>query len=121
MYNIVAWSQSFIGKLKEYFPQSKIVFVSLQTALIRWNQREQVKEVNAAVKSWIETEENIYFLDIYDYLYDSQAQSGTYYDAEYGALRTDVWQTDKLHLNTLGYELFTKAIKEKLSYLFGSQ
>ena len=66
-------------------------------------------------------EENIYFLDIYDYLYDSQAQSGTYYDAEYGALRTDVWQADKLHLNTLGYELFTKAIKEKLSYLFGSQ
>ena len=119
--DIVAWSQSFIGKLKEYFPQSKIVFVSLQTALIRWNQREQVKEVNAAVKSWIETEENIYFLDIYDYLYDSQAQSGTYYDAEYGALRTDVWQADKLHLNTLGYELFTKAIKEKLSYLFGSQ
>lgn len=93
--------KSFVLKVKEKTPKSKIVFVSLKPSPARWELREKFQKTNALIKTEIEKIKDAKFVDVWTAMLN-----------EKGEPKSELFIADKLHMNQQGYEIWRKILDE---------
>ena len=74
-----------------------IVFLSLKPSIARWSMHEKMAASNELIKSFIHTQKNIQFLDVYSKMLDTD-----------GTPFKDIFIEDNLHMNANGYKIWQK-------------
>lgn len=86
--------------LRTQLPASTpIVFLSLKPSIARWSMHEKMAASNELIKSFIKTQKNIQFLDVYSAMLGAD-----------GLPLNDIFIADKLHMNAKGYSIWQKLI-----------
>ena len=101
-------NQQILEELNELFPETNLYVVESYVATSRWNLLDSMMSLNSTIKEYCETN-NIGYIETWSYLFDSSNTTGKYFVEGYGSLRTDIWVSDNLHLNSTGYNLFAQA------------
>jgi para-nitrobenzyl esterase len=84
--------------LRTQLPASTpIVFLSLKPSIARWSMHEKMATSNELIKSFIHTQKNIQFLDVYSKMLDTD-----------GTPFKDIFIEDNLHMNANGYKIWQK-------------
>jgi lysophospholipase L1-like esterase len=84
-------------------PGTKIGFVAIKPSPLRAKLLPQQREANRLIRQFCRQGKNLAFIDIFTPMLDAQGQP-----------RPDLFIADKLHLNLLGYQLWTGIVKKYL-------
>ncbi|MBT3229005.1 MAG: hypothetical protein HOD43_03190 [Candidatus Marinimicrobia bacterium] len=93
----------FVERVLEIWPNQPIFFISIKPSLARVNYMGNMAKANALIKARTEEGENLYFIDVYTPML-----------SEDGTPRKDIFGHDGLHMNEVGYALWTKEVKAEL-------
>jgi len=91
--------EEFCSQVFALRPGVKIAFLSLQYAPARWNLRDKMAEVNAAVQRRCATDPRIEFIDT------NPSMLG-----EDGQPRLELYLADRLHMSPAGYAVWRKLV-----------
>jgi len=92
--------QKFVKLIHKHLPRTRIIFISIKPSLRRWPFWPRMKEVNLMVKKLSDKDERVTFVDV-----------GTVLICRDGKPNTKLYVNDKLHLNSEGYEAWTKLLR----------
>ena len=81
-------------------PETKIVYISWAPTIARWSQAQREKKLNELVAEFINGQPRLQYIETYDLPLGADAKP-----------RTDVFVSDKLHLNAAGYKLLTERVR----------
>jgi len=93
----------FISKVLDKWPTKPIFFISIKPSLARIQHMENMAKANALIKARTEELDNLYYIDVFTPML-----------GEDGTPRKDIFGHDGLHMNEVGYALWTEVIKEGL-------
>ena len=74
-----------------------IVYLSLKPSILRWSMHERMDASNKLIQSFISTQKNIQFLDVYHSML-----------GEDGTPLNNIYIADNLHMNANGYKIWQK-------------
>lgn len=92
--------RTFANLVHKYLPKTNIIFINIKPSLSRWSFWSQMKEANLLVKEFAEKDRQITCFDVSTLLLDND-----------GKPDTQLFLNDNLHLNSKGYEKWTKQLK----------
>jgi len=84
---------------KQLPPNTPIVYLSLKPSILRWSMHERMDASNNLIKTFISTQKNIQFLDVYHSML-----------GEDGTPLKNIYISDNLHMNANGYKIWQKLI-----------
>ncbi|NQT62510.1 MAG: hypothetical protein HQ556_06085 [Candidatus Marinimicrobia bacterium] len=93
----------FVSGVLEKWPKKPIFFISIKPSLARIDHLENMAKANALIKARTEELENLYFIDVFTPMLGDD-----------GTPRPDIFGPDGLHMNEVGYALWTKIVREEL-------
>jgi lysophospholipase L1-like esterase len=96
---VAADFQAFFAAVRKSLPQAKIAFISIKPSILRANLFEQMKASNTLIKAWLGRQQNAAYIDVFTPMLD-----------EKGAVRTDLFVADNLHMNPTGYAIWTRVV-----------
>ena len=82
------------GSLRNHFPETPIVFVSLKPAISRWAMKDRMVATNKLISKFMKYKENATFVNIWDAMLEN------------GAPKKDIYAADNLHMNSKGYAIW---------------
>lgn len=85
--------------LRNHFPQTPIVFVSIKPCILRWAMRDRMMQANALISSYLKEDSYATFVNIWDKMLRN------------GEPMNDIFIEDNLHMNAKGYAIWTDALK----------
>jgi lysophospholipase L1-like esterase len=91
--------QQFVATVRKGLPQAKIAFISIKPSILRKNMLEQMRASNALIKSWLQKQKNVAYIDVFTPMLDDQGQ-----------IRADLFVADNLHMNRTGYDIWTRVV-----------
>ncbi|MCF7827051.1 MAG: hypothetical protein K9M55_10175 [Candidatus Marinimicrobia bacterium] len=94
---------TFVSKVLQKWPEEPIFFISIKPSLARIEHMEAMAQANALIKARIEQTDNLYYIDVFTPML-----------GEDGTPREDIFGHDGLHMNAVGYALWTKEVKKGL-------
>lgn len=97
---IIEYFRVLARKLRDAYPTTPFVFVSIKPSPSRWGLKDKILQTNALIKEEIEGDENSFYLDIYDKMLTD------------GAPDTSYFEPDMLHMSKKGYALWAKELKQ---------
>ena len=100
---ILADYNVFVSRVLEKWPKISIFFISIKPSLARIEHMENMATANALIKARTEEAKNLYFIDVYTPML-----------GEDGTPRKDIFGHDGLHMNEVGYALWTEVVKVEL-------
>lgn len=100
---VLADFKTFVAKVRATQPDVPIAFSSITPSPGRWSEKDQRIEANRLVKSYVATERNLHFIDLWDAFLKPD---GTPNDALYGE--------DRIHPNQDGYRVRVKIMRPLL-------
>lgn len=80
--------------LRNHFPETPIVFVSLKPAISRWAMKDRMIATNKLISRFIGKKNNATFVNIWDAMLEN------------GAPKKDIYAADNLHMNSKGYAIW---------------
>jgi lysophospholipase L1-like esterase len=89
--------------IRKELPKTYVTFVSLKPSPRRKELMPEMVKTNALVKEFIEKEKRATFVNVYDPMLDAA-----------GRPRKELFKSDSLHMNEIGYDLWQKAIRPHL-------
>jgi lysophospholipase L1-like esterase len=92
--------QKFVKFIHNRLPRTRIIFISIKPSLSRWSFWPLMKEANLMVKELSDKDERVSFADV-----------GTVLLGRDGKPDTQLYVNDNLHLNSKGYEAWTRLLK----------
>ncbi len=90
----------FVSRVLEKWPKMPLFFISIKPSLARIEHMENMAKANALIKARTEEVENLYYIDVFTPML-----------GEDGTPRKDIFGHDGLHMNEVGYALWTEVIK----------
>jgi lysophospholipase L1-like esterase len=99
-HTIMAHTRDIIKKIRETDPSIKIVLISAKPSIARWNHRSKYKRFNRKIRKLCERDTTLGFANVWDVMLDNRR------------VRSDIFISDGLHLNSVGYELWYSVLKE---------
>lgn len=100
---IFANYKAFVEKVHQRLPDTKIAFISIAGAPVRWAQVEKVKAVNGMTEEYTKTKPNLAFINIFPLMLDKD-----------GKPRDELHVKDRLHMNADGYAIWRAAVEPYL-------
>ena len=97
---VLADLKALLIKIRQALPQTRIIVLSIRPESQRWEYWPTYQEANDLISNLCETQQNIYFADVAEVMFD-----------ETGELRKDVFLVDGSRLNETGYELWTPVVR----------
>jgi lysophospholipase L1-like esterase len=92
-------------------PDTRIVYISINPSVARWNQEAKAQETNRLIRKYIEASasrsEKLSFLDSHEGLLSAE-----------GKPRSEILRADGLHLNARGYKEWTAILKPQILALW---
>ncbi len=82
--------------LRNHFPDTPIVFVSLKPAISRWTIKNKMIATNKLIDKYLNRKKNAKFVNIWDKMLEN------------GEPKKDIYAEDKLHMNAKGYAIWIK-------------
>ena len=101
---VLADFQSFVEKVRARLPETRIAFLSINPAPVRWAQADRQKKANLLIKEYIQRGKNLDFIALWDQFLDAQ-----------GKPREDLFLNDRLHNNAEGYKVRAAAVRPHLA------
>jgi lysophospholipase L1-like esterase len=102
--------KELVDKIETDFPQIQILILSMKPTLIDDFLGEDVRKnkiiTNNMLKSYCIDKENLHYIDITNSMFLSD-----------GSLKSDIFLSDGMHLNELGYDLWSPIIRNKITDL----
>jgi len=92
--------REFVKLIHNHLPMTRIIFISIKPSLSRWSFWPLMKETNMMVKELSEKDRRVTFADVGTVLLDRD-----------GKPNTKLYVNDNLHLNSKGYEAWTKLLR----------
>jgi lysophospholipase L1-like esterase len=90
--------------IRKHEPKVPIVYISIKPSISRWKIKEKEIETNKLIEAFINKNQNIVFVNIWDKMLD-----------ENGNPKSDIFSSDLLHMNEKGYQIWIEALKDKLN------
>jgi hypothetical protein len=84
--------KTFVARVRVAQPDVPIAFSSITPGPGRWDEAPQRKAANALLKSYIATQPDLRFIDLWDAMLTPDGQP-----------REDIWVADRVHPNHAGY------------------
>ena len=100
---VVADIKTLLRVIKKRLPDISIFIVSPKPSISRWNLKEEYAELNSKLANLCDYRENITFVNVWDKML-----------LENGKLNKKIFVEDGLHMNKLGYDIWTQVIAEHL-------
>jgi lysophospholipase L1-like esterase len=97
---VLADFKAFVAKVRASIPDVPIAFTSTTPGPARWAEAQQRKDANQAVKSYIEGQPGLFYIDLWDPMLTPD-----------GKPRQDLWVADGVHPNHEGYLLRVKIMR----------
>ncbi|EEF60179.1 SGNH/GDSL hydrolase family protein [Pedosphaera parvula] len=94
--------KTFVTKVHEKLPQTKIAFISIATNPSRWSEVEKVKQANQLVETFCKAN-NLVFIDVFHPMLSPE-----------GKPRPEIYVSDRLHMNEQGYKIWKQVIEPYL-------
>lgn len=82
--------------LRNHFPETPIVFVSIKPSLLRWSMKDRMIDANALISDYLSHEKNAAFVNIWDKMLEN------------GVPNKNIFTEDNLHMNKEGYAIWIK-------------
>ena len=95
--------KTYQSRVQEALPGTKTLFLSVKPSISRKALLEKAMATNALIREYCDTDENMEFVDIASVMMESEMK-----------IRSDIFIEDSLHMNALGYELWTPVVKNAL-------
>lgn len=92
--------QHLFQLIRARLPQTHIAFVSIKPSPSRAHLMPKMVEANHLIQSFLKGEDRTAFVDVYSLMLDKG-----------GAPIEDIFLGDRLHMNSKGYDIWTKAIR----------
>jgi lysophospholipase L1-like esterase len=92
--------RKFVKLIHTSLPETRIIFISIKPSLSRWSLWPRMKEANLMVKKFTEKDRRLTFVDAETVLLGSNGKPDEIY-----------YLNDNLHLNSKGYEVWTKLLR----------
>lgn len=89
-----------VNIIREKYPSVPITWLAISPSEKRWNVWNQVQQANALIKSFTESQPNLFYID-----------AGQNFLGTNGKPNEIYYRDDKLHYNDLGYQLWGKTIE----------
>jgi len=90
----------FAGRVHDALPATRIAFIAIKPSLQRWGSIAAIREANALVRAYCDTDDRLGFIDI----------AGPMLGWD-GKPRADLLVDDGLHLSEKGYELWAFLVR----------
>lgn len=104
---VVLFFKTLVSQIRESYGNIPVTFVSIKPSPNRWYLEGSIKYTNRNIKEYTETEENLYFVNIFDSMLDSS-----------GKPNQNLFIEDGLHMNSSGYKIwFDKIISNRASFV----
>ncbi|HWA86921.1 MAG TPA: GDSL-type esterase/lipase family protein [Opitutus sp.] len=100
---ILADFQTFVARVHAALPGVPIAFTSITPGPGRWSEAPARKQTNDTIKTWIATQPNLHFIDLWDAMLTPDGQP-----------REDIWVADRVHPNHAGYLIRVKIMRPLL-------
>lgn len=92
--------KTLFGIIRQNLPDAAIAFVSIKPSPSRAALFPKVREANAAIRTFLEKQQNASFIDVYTAMLD-----------ESGNPKVGIFLSDKLHMNENGYRIWQQIIQ----------
>ncbi len=99
---VAADYQAFVQTVRAKLPDARIAFISIKPSPLRWHLRDKIESANrqiAAMKG-----DGLVFIDSYNAMLGAD-----------GKPRVEMFAADRLHMNAMGYRLWTALVKAQLN------
>lgn len=93
-----------LNVIRKKFPTTPVFWISITPTGSRWAVWPEIKEANSLIKKVCETHHNTYFID-----------TESFFLSPSGLPKNELFVEDRLHLNSDGYALWTRIIKNELN------
>ncbi len=90
----------FVSLVRKKLPETRIIFISIKPSGSRWSLWEVMNEANAMIKNFSMKDDSLFYFDGATPLLDSDGEPDQ-----------KLFLKDQLHLNSKGYEVWTKLLK----------
>lgn len=97
---VAADYRAFVGKVRAALPQTRIAFIAIKPSLLRWAIVGKVREANALIRAYSESDDRLGFVDVDGPMLGWDEKP-----------RKDLLQADGLHLTPKGYELWNTLVR----------
>lgn len=101
---VAADVRAFVRKVHARLPGTRFVYVSLMPTPARFAEIERVREANALVRRFTETDPRLHFVDVFPHMLGSDGQP-----------RSELFGPDRLHMSPAGYALWTRLLRPYVS------
>ena len=95
--------RTVFNRIRSIYPAVPLVYISIKPSPSRWHLREKAKEANAAIRSFLSTQKNTTFINVWDLMLTSE-----------GKPDESIFGPDMLHMNTKGYAIWKKLLEPVL-------
>ena len=87
--------KAFVKKIHAELPQTTIAYLSVAPNPARWEQVEQVKQLNRSISDYTKTDKRLTYIDTFTHMLGSDNKP-----------LPDIYMADRLHMNAKGYALW---------------
>ena len=101
MEQVVADYEAFVKKVREKLPDTPITYISIKPSPLRWSLKDKMEAANARIAA-IEGDK-LKFIDVYHAMLGAD-----------GKPLPDIFVSDRLHMNTKGYEIWVPLVRKHL-------
>jgi hypothetical protein len=91
--------KTFVAKVHEQLPQTRLDFISILTTPVRWAEVEKVKEANRLIRDYIAHDPKLAYIDAFPAVLGPDGQP-----------RPELFLADRLHPNAQGYAILQSVI-----------
>jgi len=95
--------QTFVAKVREELPQTTIAFIAIKPSPSREKFLEQNREANRLIHEFIGADPKLLYLDVFTAMRTADRHT-----------RSELFESDRLHLNEAGYQLWAEILKPVL-------
>jgi lysophospholipase L1-like esterase len=95
--------QRFVETVHTAFPNTTLYFLSIKPSTARYHLWEEMQKANSLLANYTKKYDFLEFIDLSQAMHDDKGQ-----------LRQDIFQADGLHLNSIGYQIWTTIIKPRI-------
>ncbi len=90
----------FVSYVHDYQPEVSIYYIAIKPSTSRWHKWPEMQHTNQLIEEYAEANGTLHYLDIAAPMMGGDGQP-----------RGDLFRPDGLHLNAIGYSIWTQAIK----------
>jgi lysophospholipase L1-like esterase len=94
---------ALVREIRKEVPKARISYISIAGNPRRWEQVEQVKEVNSLIQSYCNKHRNMDFINVFPLMLGADGQP-----------LPDIFLKDRLHMNEKGYAIWREAVRPYL-------